>query len=183
MGAIDEHWCSDCKRTLNKTKDCYLDLESIRLKVPGKKGILCDSCLKKPEYTGLRKLLGAGNPDFLPFIECGLHAVCATFKAVATRPVRCGHVAVIGDTIYCKRRHPGTVKLLVERAERVKLEHRLLTRFLRKIMHLMPGPVGEATVAYFEEAMKGAWQPPSAVVSQSEPPAEEILEGPSSATR
>ncbi|GAI50300.1 unnamed protein product, partial [marine sediment metagenome] len=93
MGKIDEHWCSDCKRTLDKTKDEYLDLENIRIKeFPGKKGIICKDCLQKPEYDALRKLLGAGNPDFKAFIECALHSVCETFKPVKGRPVRCGHI-------------------------------------------------------------------------------------------
>lgn len=173
MGKIDEHWCSDCKRVLDKSKDEYLDLENIRLKdFPAKKGIICKDCLQKPEYDGLRKLLGAGNPDFKPFIECALHTVCSTFKAVAKRPVRCGHIAVSGDTVYCKRRHPGSVKLMVERSERQRLEHQLLMRTLRRMLKGFPEPMREAAVEAFEQAASGLWQPPSGIipsVQKSEP--------------
>ena len=164
MGAIDEHWCSDCKRTLSKQKDQYLDLESIRLDFPSKKGILCHGCLQKPEYEGLRKLLGAGNPDFRPFIECALHTICETFKAVTSRPVRCAHIAVVGDTVYCKRRHPGAVKLPVERAERLRLERKLLMGTMRRVFKQLPPDISAATMSMLEQGLKGTWVPPSGVV-------------------
>ena len=164
MGKIDEHWCSDCKRTLDKTKDKYLDLEVIRLKVPTKKGLLCEVCLKKPEYKGLRKLLKAGNPDFTPYIECALHTLCKTFKPITSRSVRCRHIAVIGDMIYCKRRHPGSVKLPVERAERLRYEHGVLMKVIRKIFRKMPAEMAAPITAFFDESLMGNWTPPSGVV-------------------
>lgn len=172
MGKIDEHWCSDCKRRLDKQRDHYLDIENIRMPFEGKKGIICSSCLEKPEYESLRKLLGAGNPNFQPFIECALHVVCSTFKAVSSRPVRCAHIAVVGDTVYCKRRHPGSVKLPVERAERLRLERELLMRTLRKALRRMPEEFRESGLAMFEQAISGSWQPPSGIISsiqKSEP--------------
>lgn len=164
MGKIDEHWCSDCKRTLDKGKDKYLDLEIIRLKFPAKKGLICEECLKKPEYEGLRKLLKAGNPDFMPYIECALHAVCRTFKPVASRSVRCRHIAVIGDMIYCKRRHPGSVTLPIERSERLKYEHGVLMKVIRRVFRRLPPEMAAPIMGFFDESLKGTWQPPSGVV-------------------
>ncbi|MBA7678822.1 hypothetical protein ES703_87100 [subsurface metagenome] len=167
MGAIDEHWCSDCKRTLDKTKDEYLDLENIRIKeFPGKKGIICKDCLQKPEYDALRKLLGAGNPGFTPFIECALHTVCSTFKRIKSRPVRCGHIAVIGDTVYCKRRHPGSVKLPIERAERVRLEQTLLIRTIKRMTKGMPPEMATAFTTVLNQGLSGIWIAPSAVIAE-----------------
>ena len=167
MGAIDEHWCSDCKKTLDKKKDEYLDLENIRLKeFPGKKGLLCKQCLQKPEYEGLRKLLGAGNPDFKPFIYCALHAVCSTFKAVKNRPVRCGHIAAIGDTVYCKRRHPGSVKLPVERSERSRLEQKLLMRAIKRMLKGMSPDYASALNNALNQGLSNSWTPPSAVIAE-----------------
>ena len=166
MGAIDEHWCSDCKRTLDKQHDKYLDLESIRLDFPGKKGIICSDCLQKPEYDSLRKLLGAGNPDFLPFVECALHVVCSTFKPAKSKPIRCGHIAVAGDTVYCKRRHPGSVKLIIERSERQRLEQRLLMRIFRRVARVVPKEMAEAFQMIFELGVKNTWVPPSAVIAK-----------------
>jgi len=176
MGKIDEHWCSDCKRTLDKQRDKYLDLESIRLDFPGKKGIICSDCLQKPEYDSLRKLLGTGNPDFLPFVECALHAVCPTFKPAKSKPVRCSHIAVAGDTVYCKRRHPGSVKLVVERAERVRLEQRLLVRLFRRVAKIVPAEMQGAFNQMLERGLSNTWVPPSGVIPKveviksSEPP-------------
>lgn len=169
MGKIDEHWCSDCKRTLDKQKDQYLDIENIRMPFEGKKGIICSTCLEKPEYDSLRKLLGAGNPDFMPFIECALHAVCKTFKAVSTRSVRCAHIAVAGDTVYCKRRHPGSVKLMVERSERQRLEQKLLMRTIRRMFKGFPEPMREAAAKAFEQATSGLWQSPSGIIPSIQP--------------
>ncbi len=167
MGAIDEHWCSDCKKTLDKKRDEYLDLENIRLKeFPGKKGLLCKECLQKPEYEGLRKLLGAGNPDFRPFIDCALHTVCSTFKAVKNRAVRCGHIAAIGDTVYCKRRHPGSVKLPVERSERLRLEQKLLLKTIRRMVRGMPPEMAAAFGNAFTQGASNIWVPPSAVIAK-----------------
>ena len=166
MGAIDEHWCSDCKKTLDKTKDEYLDLENIRIKeFPGKKGLICKQCLQKPEYEALRKLLGAGNPDFKPFIECALHTVCSTFKAVKNRPVRCGHISAIGDTVYCKRHHPGSVKLPVERSERLRLEQKLLLRTIKQIFKGLPPEMATAATNALTQGASNIWIPPSAVIA------------------
>ena len=167
MGAIDEHWCSDCKKTLDKQKDEYLDLENIRIKeFPGKKGFICKECLEKDEYKALRKLLGAGNPDFKPFIDCALHTVCTTFKAVKNRPVRCGHIAAIGDTVYCKRRHPGSVKLPVERSERLRLEQKILLRTIKRMTKGLSPEMATAFTNVLELGLGNIWIPPSAVIAQ-----------------
>lgn len=167
MGAIDEHWCSSCKKTLDKTKDEYLDLENIRLReFPGKKGLICKECLQKPEYEALRKLPGAGNPDFKPFIDCALHTVCPVFKPVKGRAVRCAHIAVIGDTVYCKRRHPGSVKLPVERAERVRLEQKVFLRAINRITKHLSPEMATALTDAFRFGLGSIWTPPSAVIAE-----------------
>ena len=165
MGAIDEHWCSDCKRVLDKTKDEYLDLENIRIKeFPGKKGMICKECLQKPEYDALRKLLGAGNPSFKPFIDCALHTVCPTFKAVIGRSVRCAHIAVIGDTVYCKRRHPGFVKLPVERSERVRLEQKILLTAIKRMTKSLSPDMAAVMTNALTQGIQSVWIPPSAII-------------------
>lgn len=166
MGKIDEHWCSDCKRKLDKKKDEYLDMENIRLKdFPNKKGIICKDCLQKPEYDALRKLLGAGNPNFKPFIDCALHAVCSTFKSAKSRAVRCAHIAVVGDTVYCKRRHPGVVKLPVERSERVRLEQKILLRTIKRMFKGLPPEIATAMSNALKQGTANIWTPPSAVIA------------------
>jgi len=178
MGAIDEHWCSDCKKRLDKTKDEYLDLENIRIKeFPGKKGMVCKQCLQKPDYEALRKLLGAGNPDFKPFIDCALHAICPTFKSVKGRSVRCAHIAVIGDTVYCKRRHPGSVKLLVERAERVRLEQKLVLRTIKQMCRQLPPEMATAFTNALTLGLRNIWIPPSAVIAEKAGKLEEFEKG------
>ena len=165
MGAIDEHWCSDCKRKLDKTKDEYLDLENIRIKeLPQKKGIICKECLQKPEYEGLRKVLGAGNPSFQPFIDCALHTVCTTYKPVTARAVRCAHIAVTGDTVYCKRRHPGSVKLPVERAERVRLEQKILLTTIKRITKNLSPDMAAVMTDALTQGIQSVWIPPSAII-------------------
>ena len=177
MGAIDEHWCSDCKRTLDKKKDEYLDLENIRIKeFPGKKGLICKQCLQKPEYAALRKLLGAGNPDFKPFIDCALHSVCETFKSVKGRPARCGHISVIGDTVYCKRRHPGSVKLPVERAERVRLEQKILLRTIKRMTKGLSPEMATTFTNALQFGLGNIWIPPSAVVAEKPDEIEKLEE-------
>jgi len=162
MGKIDEHWCSDCKRTLDKSKDEYVELEGIHLGTPSKRGMICKDCLQKEEYAGLRKLLEASNPDFKPFIECNSYQECALYKPIKNKPVRCAHIATIDDTIYCKRKHPGKVKLPVERAERKRLEQQVIQKFIRTYARGLPQPARQLV----EDELSNGWIPPSGVVEK-----------------
>ena len=148
VGVIDEHWCSECKKSLDKKKDKYLEVDFInenkkkngkaKKKKPNKhnRAFLCEECLNKdPE---LKKRFGniglKGNPNFICTIECKHFAKCGTYE-YRNEKVRCKHIAVIGDKIYCKRRHPGSTKLNQEKSmiveERAKLMQEILVDLLK----------------------------------------------------
>lgn len=172
MGTTDEHWCTICKRTVDKKKDKYLDFELIhqaalpltpKWKKP--KGIVCIE--KDPKLKELvNAIMAAGNPPFMVKITCESYSICPTYKPTSKPNVNCGQIAVIGDTVYCKRSHPGRVKLMVERSERERVEREIFMRFIRRAFKKMPPGVREA----FEGMAKGIWQPPSAVVKASPQP-------------
>lgn len=175
MGVIDEHWCTLCKKKLDKAKDKYLDFELIhqaakpvvkRWKKP--KGLVCMECIEKdPKLKELfDAILAAGNPPFVATITCHSTHLCKTYQPSSKQNVNCRHIAVIGDTVYCKRSHPGSVKLMVERAERLRLEREATMRLIKKAFKSLPEDVRASAEGMFEQAVSGAWRPPSAVVRE-----------------
>lgn len=119
MGVIDEHWCSECNKSLDKKKEKYMEVDFIHDKKKGKhnRAFLCMKCLNKhPEIKKkFGKLRIKGNPNFIATIECKHHDKCETYE-YRNEKVRCKHIAVIDDKIYCKRRHPGATKLFQEKS-------------------------------------------------------------------
>lgn len=128
MGITDEHYCSDCKKDLDKTKDKYVEAEFPNNKEPGRSNrvFLCEKCAKKSKVTiagkkvsvwqFMRSLRHRGNPTF----ECGIHCyaapICQTYRARKGR-VNCAHIAVTPEgRVYCKRNHPGFIVLPQEKA-------------------------------------------------------------------
>ncbi|GAJ15446.1 unnamed protein product, partial [marine sediment metagenome] len=158
---------------LDKAKDKYLDFELIhqaaqpvvkKWKKP--KGLICMECIEKdPKLKNLvDAILKAGNPTFSPEITCRSAAICQNYEPSSKPNVNCRHIAVIGDTVYCKRSHPGSVKLMVERAERVRLERQSTMRLIRRAFKNLPEPARSGAEAMLNEAISGSWQPPSQVV-------------------
>ena len=179
MGTTDEHWCTLCKKKLDKAKDKYLDFELIHQgakpliknwKKP--KGLICMECIQKdPKLKAMvDAILKAGNPTFLPEIVCGSAAICGTHQPSSKPNIGCRHIAVIGDTVYCKRSHPGSTKLMVERAERMRLETQAAVRFLRRAFRTMPKEFRVPAEALFTQGAKQMWQPPSQVIRDAPVP-------------
>jgi hypothetical protein len=173
MGTIDEHWCTLCRKTLDKAKDKYIDFELIHqaaapvIKTWKKpKGLICMECVEKDEKLKaiLDAILKAGNPVFLPEITCLSRPVCATYQPTSKPNVTCRHIAVIGDMVYCKRSHPGSVKLMVERGERFRYEMKLVQQFIRKACKTLPEPGRAAAEGMLQQALGGVWIQPSQVV-------------------
>lgn len=173
MGTIDEHWCTLCHKKLDKTKDKYLDFELIhqaaqplikKWKKP--KGLVCMECIERdPKLKELvDTILKAGNPAFLCEVTCLSFNVCKTYQPTSKPNVNCGHISVTGDTVYCKRSHPGNVKLMVERAERARLEQQLVLRFFHRLFRSQPEPLRNALEQMFNQGVKGTWTPPSQII-------------------
>jgi len=177
MGVTDEHWCSLCHKKLDKARDKYLDFELIhqaaapvikKWKKP--KGLICMECIEKdPKLKELvDAILAAGNPPFLVDVTCRSWNVCSTYQPSTKPNVNCRHIAVIEDTVYCKRSHPGSVKLMVERAEKTRVEVQAATRMLRRAFRNLPEDIRVSAETAFEQAVKGSWRPPSSVVKVAE---------------
>lgn len=124
MGVHDEHWCSECRKYLDKTKDEYYELEIInadeaKLEKEGKhaRGFLCKECFAKRENKGfastVEKITKRGNPTFALILICRAQSHCADYKRSAVRKGAgsCRHIYVLNDKLYCSRRHPGTVRV------------------------------------------------------------------------
>lgn len=128
MGVRDEHWCSDCKKELNKSKDQYVEAEFPNDKSPHRANrvFLCKKCAMRSKvkvggkkvsvwvlFKGLRH---RGNPKFEIGIRCFSTSVCETYEPRRGR-FNCGNIAVTPDgKVYCKRNHPGFVILPQEKA-------------------------------------------------------------------
>jgi len=173
MGTTDEHWCTLCQRKLDKKKDRYLDFELIhqaakplikKWKKP--KGLICMECVEKdPKLKAVvDSILAAGNPAFVATVFCHSFSVCQTYQPSSKPNVNCGHIAVSGDTVYCKRSHPGSLKLMVERAERLKLERKGAAQLLKRAFRNLPEPARQAAESMFAQALGDVWFPPSAVI-------------------
>ena len=168
MGVTDEHWCSVCKRSLSKEKDTYIDFELLNpptkkkkwWKLKKRKGLICKECIEKDEKLkeALVTMTKAGNPPFTPILECLVWKNCPTYEPVENRPIRCGHIAVIRDRLYCKRSHVGTLELAQEKAEVDRLELETIKNYFEKILG---GPVSPEQ---FDRLLKLIYVPPSGVV-------------------
>lgn len=79
-------------------------------------------------------MVQAGNPNFVVSIQCLSTDKCETYAKSRTPGVNCGQIAVLEDKIYCKRSHPGIVKLPREKAEVEQLNRRLLAAYINKLI-------------------------------------------------
>jgi len=122
--------CRKCKATFEKPKEAK-HKEMVR-----KKGLICRKCIEKDEKLreAVTLMSDASNPAFVGIVECLYWANCVNFKAVKDNPVRCEHIAVIQDKVYCKRGHPGILELTVEKAEKDRYENLV---FVDKLADLM----------------------------------------------
>ncbi len=117
MGKIDEHWCNNCKRKLDKKKDKYIEFELVNVKPKkGKqkaKGIICQECInKEPQLKkSVELMIKAGNPKFEAQVKCLNKQQCEKYEPKYKTFIDCKHIAVIKGDIYCKRSHPGILKL------------------------------------------------------------------------
>lgn len=168
MGTIDEHWCSVCKRKLEKKKDKYVEFELLNIRVKGKKkkGNICKNCVDaNPELKkAVDIMIKAGNPLFTPIVGCASAMDCETFEVSKDSRVRCRHIAVIADTIYCKRSHVGTLKLPREKAEVRREEARILTKTIEKYIKDPNVKKLLNTELVTTDFVKPLHEPPSSVV-------------------
>ena len=122
MGVLDEHWCSSCKKDLDKKKDSYTEINKVNpSKESKKKGLhtrvfLCDECLKEKGIDGkIDDLRKHGNPNFAIKVSCASSDICPDYTA-KNKKVNCKHIYVLNEKVYCGRRHPGSVKLNQDKA-------------------------------------------------------------------
>jgi hypothetical protein len=137
MGLDDEHWCTVCKRSLNKRRDEYTEFEQINPKGGGKtRGCICKQCQEKNPALkdAISTIRQAGNPTFTPVVECLSWQQCGTYSPITDRPVRCAHLAVSLDKLYCKRAHPGELELVVEETEVDRITDKLLQRRMAEVL-------------------------------------------------
>lgn len=148
MGVIDEHWCSKCGKSLDKKKDRYAEVDFInpdktkkgkpkktKSKTQHNRAFICEECLNSdPEIKAkFGELRMRGNPNFICTIECKHHAKCKTYE-YRNKNVRCKHIAVIGDKVYCKRRHPGAIKLFQEKSKVLEERAKLMQEITKEIL-------------------------------------------------
>lgn len=128
MGVRDEHFCSDCKKELDKAKDQYVEAEFPNDKERNRSSrvFLCRPCARRSKITiggkkvsvwqFMKKLRLRGNPTFEVGVHCHSAPVCETYEPRRGR-YNCAHIAAAPDgRIYCKRNHPGFVTLPQEKA-------------------------------------------------------------------
>lgn len=176
MGKIDEHWCNVCKRTLDKGKDKYVEFELVNIpltkkvkqKLKGKKGkgIICQDCIdKNPELKkAVELMVKAGNPTFSVAVVCFAYD-CEDFIHVegSKYPRHCGHISVIGDTLYCKRSHPGKAVLTQEVAEVERFKNQLILEELTQLLK-DPNLVDLVNKVMLEKKLENVHIPPSNIV-------------------
>lgn len=174
MGIEDEHWCSVCKRALDKKKDPYVEFELVNdptVLVKGKpkkpKGIICQKCIDlDPKLKEAMELMvKAGNPNVILAVRCMSAMECETYEPSKQREVNCKHVAMIDDRIYCKRSHPGVLKLPREKTEIDRMNRRIMFEQIRKfVKDPRLRQIMDPTV--LEEQLKKIYLPPSAVIEE-----------------
>lgn len=148
MGVTSEHWCSDCKKELDKAKDQYVEAEFPNQKEPNRASrvFLCKKCAMKSRVAiGAKKisvwklfkgLRSRGNPKFEVGIHCFAASVCGTFKPRKGR-VNCANIAATPDgQIYCKRNHPGFVILPQEKDIRERSRFDSIMSYVRRMVGL-----------------------------------------------
>jgi len=185
MGTLDEHWCSMCKRRLDKKKDVYVEFEIVDTEKKKKfpislhqkklKGNICSDCIKmNPELKkAIERMLKAGNPLFKPDLICRDADKCENFKPSKTKGVNCEHIAVIKDKIYCKRSHVGSLKLPREKAEVRREEAQIMMKMLNRYV-ADPNVKKLMKTIMLKKDFMNFYSPPSAIVSEEpEAPKEE----------
>jgi len=177
MGTLDEHWCSVCRKKLDKQEDVYLEFEVVAAKKKKKfpislkkkklKGNICSECVEKnPELKkSVEIMIKAGNPNFTPAIICMNRDTCADFKSPEKKQgIDCSHICVIGDNLYCNRSHVGSLKIPREKAEVQREEARVMKSMLEK--YIKDPKIKELlnTVLLEKETLQTIYVPPSVVV-------------------
>ena len=182
MGTLDEHWCSVCRKKLDKEKDVYIEFEVVDAKKKRKfpvslkqkklKGNLCSECLEKnPDLKkSVEIMLKAGNPLFTPILKCLNSEECKDHEPTFSRPtlsaINCAHICVIGDKLYCNRSHVGSLILPREKGEvereKGRIMQELLERFIKdpKIKKLL------RITLLLKETLGHVYIPPSSVVEE-----------------
>lgn len=184
MGTIDEHWCNACHLPLDKNKDEYLEFEFVnmpqakkrrrigqRLKKP--KGNICTDCIKKSGdlEKAIEEMIKAGNPTFKPTLYCraAFEDSCEDYSPDLSSPAppactnQCAHIAVIGDTLYCKRSHPGKLAIPQEVAEVERLNRQAMIEEFQKAFK-DPKIAEYANALFFKKKLDDVYIPPSNVV-------------------
>ena len=211
MGVIDEHWCNQCHKPLQKGEDDYFEFEfptlkelrreacpecrSINVHARRKKrpkwrcaeckkefsepvkisveekirktGLICMDCInkKKELKQAIDEVVKAGNPVCVPILECLYWQKCPAFSPAKEKPVRCKHIAISEDKIYCKRAHAGTLELPVEKAELLRTKQKYVTEFIEEAVKNLDPAVAAGVKSAFQLETQGMWIPPSTVVS------------------
>lgn len=180
MGTLDEHWCSVCKRRLDKKKDVYVEFEIVDAKKKKKfpislrkkklKGNICSECIKKnPELKkAVELMIKAGNPLFTPTVTCLSVGECENFEKSNKKGVNCKHIAVIRDKVYCKRSHVGSLKLPREKAEVRREEAQIMIRVLENYVK-DPSVKELLKTTLLAKDFFHFYTPPSAIVEESKP--------------
>lgn len=96
MSVLHEHWCSNCKKELDKKKDKYTEINMVNpdKKESKKKGLhtrvfICEDCMKKEEVIkGLESIFKRICPD-VP-----LQRILKSFGILSDIPK---DLAVVGD--------------------------------------------------------------------------------------
>ncbi len=106
--------CSYCKNAVKK-KERSLRVD-FRYNGTELRADVCEVCLD--EKTEINEIyVKAPNPDFNVKINCVSADICESFKApYKDRGINCGHVVANMDgELYCRRAHPGHVRVYRER--------------------------------------------------------------------
>jgi len=154
--------CNNCKATFDSPKKISVE---DRVK---KKGIICMSCINKNAKLkeAIAEITKAGNPAFVPVIDCLYWQRCPTFQpAPKGKPVRCKHIAISEDKIYCKRSHPGTLELPMEEGELLRVKMKYIEELIQRGIKSVKDPFMSAGIkAAFDMMKQNMWTPPSVVV-------------------
>ena len=174
MGTLDEHWCSVCKQKLDKKTDKYVEFELVntpailtKTKPKKPKGIICQKCIDADSKLkeALELMVKAGNPNFVVSIQCLSKGGCENFEESKQAGVNCNHVAMIEDRIYCKRSHPGAVKLPREKAEVERLNRKILLDQMKRFVK-DPKIAEYIDTTFFKKQLETTYVAPSSVVEK-----------------
>jgi len=106
--------CSFCGNAVKKRKRSLR--VDFRYNGTELRGDVCESCLDDNEELNAI-YVKPPNPDFNVTIKCNSAGLCESFKKPGKdRGINCGHVVVNMDgELYCRRAHPGHVRVYRER--------------------------------------------------------------------